>query len=107
MLNFYSNKKIFKGASFEHLFNIQGNIVRSNDNRETVKFIFKNKKYFIKRFSNGSLFQNLLNNLGIVKDVSNAENEYKAYQVLQDIGIQTPKLVCYGNEKKSGIIVHL
>ena len=45
MLNFYSNKKIFKGVSFEHLFNIQGNIVRSNDNRETVKFIFKNKKY--------------------------------------------------------------
>lgn len=100
MLNLYSNKKIFKGVSFEHLFNIQGNIVRSNDNRETVKFIFKNKKYFIKRFSKGSLFQNLLNNLGIVKDVSNAENEYKAYQVLQDIGIQTPKLVCYGNEKK-------
>ncbi len=100
MLNFYSNKKIFKGVSFEHLFNIQGNIVRSNDNRETVKFLFKNKKYFIKRFSKGSLFQNLLNYLGIVKDVSNADNEYKAYQLLQDIGIQTPKLVCYGNEKK-------
>ena len=69
-------------------------------NRETVEFLFKNKKYFIKRFSKGSLFQNFLNNLGIHKDICNAENEHNAYEILQDIGIETPKLVCYGNEKK-------
>ena len=100
MLTFYSNKKIFEDISFEDLFNIQGNIVRSSLNRETVEFLFKNKKYFIKRFSKGSLFQNFLNNLGINKDICNAENEHNAYEILQDIGIETPKLVCYGNEKK-------
>jgi heptose I phosphotransferase len=100
MLNFYSNIKSFQDVSFEELFNIQGNIVRSSKNRETVAFLFKNKKYFIKRFSKGSLLQNFLNELGIVNDVSNAENEYSAYKILQDIGVETPKLVCYGNEKK-------
>ena len=100
MLNFYSNIKSFQDVSFEELFNIQGNIVRSSKNRETVEFLFKNKKYFIKRFSKGSLLQNFFNELGIVNDVSNAENEYSAYKILQDIGVETPKLVCYGNEKK-------
>ena len=100
MLNFYSNIKSFQDVSFEELFNIQGNIVRSSKNRETVEFLFKNKKYFIKRFSGGSLLQNFLNELGIVNDVSNADNEYSAYKILQDIGVETPKLVCYGNEKK-------
>ena len=41
-----------------------------------------------------------MNNLGINKDICNAENEHSAYEILQDIGIETPKLVCYGNEKK-------
>lgn len=100
MLSFYSNIKSFKDVNFEYLFNIQGNVVRSSKNRETVEFLFKNKKYFIKRFSKGSFFQNFLNKIGILKDVSNAENEHIAYKILQDIGIQTPKLVCYGNEKK-------
>ena len=100
MLNFYSNKKIFKDVGFDDLFNINGNIIRSSKNRETVEFIFKDKKYFIKRFSKGSLLQNFLNKLGIVKDISNANNEYSAYKILHDIGVETPKLVCYGNEKK-------
>ncbi len=100
MLNFYSNKKIFKDIGFDDLFNINGNIIRSSKNRETVEFIFKDKKYFIKRFSKGSLLQNFLNKLGIVKDISNANNEYSAYKILHDIGVETPKLVCYGNEKK-------
>ena len=101
MLNFYSNKKNFKDIGFDGLFNINGNIIRSSKNRETVEFIFKDKKYFIKRFSKGSLLQNFLNKLGIVKDISNANNEYSAYKILHDIGVETPKLVCYGNEKKS------
>ena len=100
MLNFYSNKKNFEDISFDDLFNINGNVVRSSKNRETVEFHFKNKKYFIKRFSKGSLVQNFLNKIGIINDVSNAENEFTAYKILQDIGVETPKLVCYGNEKK-------
>ena len=100
MLSFYSNKKIFKDIGFEDLFNIQGNVVRSSVNRETVEFLFKNKKYFIKRFSKGSLFQNFLNKLRIINNISNAENEHNAYEILQDIGVETPKLICYGNEKK-------
>ena len=100
MLNFYSNKKNFEDISFDDLFNINGNVVRSSKNRETVEFLFKNKKYFIKRFSKGSLVQNFLNRVGVVNDVSNAENEFNAYKILQDIGVETPKLVCYGNEKK-------
>ena len=100
MLSFYSNIKSFKDVNFEYLFNIQGNVVRSSKNRETVEFLFKNKKYYIKRFSKGSFFQNFLNKLGILKDICNAVNEHSAYEILQDIGIDTPKLVCYGNEKK-------
>ena len=100
MLTFYSNKKDFQGASFSTLFNVEGKIIRSGANRETLEFFFKNKRYFIKRFSNGSFLQNFLNNLGFVKDISDARNEYNAYHFLKEIGVETPNLVCYGNEKK-------
>lgn len=100
MLDFYSNKQFFKDISFNDLFNIKGKIIRSGEHRETVEFIFKNKKYFIKRFSKGSIFQDLMNKLGIAKNVNHANNEFRAYKLLQDIGVTTPKLVCYGNEKK-------
>jgi heptose I phosphotransferase len=100
MLTFYSNKKDFQGASFSTLFNVEGKIIRSGTNRETLEFLFKNKRYFIKRFSNGSFFQNFLNKLGVVKDISDARNEYNAYHFLKEIRVETPNLVCYGNEKK-------
>ena len=100
MLTFYSNKKDFKDSSFLDLFNVNGKTIRSGANRETLEFLFKNKKYFIKRFSNGSFLQNILNKLGFVKHVSNARNEFEAYQILKEIGVETAKLVCYGDEKK-------
>src|SRR6056300_193589 len=100
MLTFYSNKKDFQGASFSTLFNVEGKIIRSGANRETLEFLFKNKRYFIKRFSNGSFLQNFLNKLGVVKDISDARNEYNAYHFLKEIRVETPNLVCYGNEKK-------
>ena len=100
MLTFYSNKKDFKDSSFSDLFNVNGKIIRSGANRETLEFLFKNKKYFIKRFSNGSFLQKILNKLGFVKDISNARNEFEAYQILKEIGVETAKLVCYGDEKK-------
>ena len=100
MLTFYSNKEDFKESSFSDLFNVNGKTIRSGANRETLEFLFKNKKYFIKRFSSGSFLQNILNKLGFVKDVGNARNEFEAYQILKEIGVETAKLVCYGNEKK-------
>ena len=100
MLTFYSNKKDFKDSSFSNIFNVNGKTIRSGANRETLEFLFKNKKYFIKRFSGGSFLQNILNKLGFVKDVSSARNEFEAYQILKEIGVETAKLVCYGNEKK-------
>jgi heptose I phosphotransferase len=100
MLTFYSNKKDFKDSSFSDLFNVNGKIIRSGANRETLEFLFKNKKYFIKRFSNGSFLQKILNKLGFVKDISNARNEFEAYQILKEIGVETAKLVCHGDEKK-------
>ena len=99
-MNLINIKDDFKDLTFEDLFNIEGKTIRACANRETVKFIFKNKKYFIKRFSKGYLLQNYFNELGIVKNVSNASNEYNAYKILKDIGVDTAKLVCYGNEKK-------
>ena len=100
MLTFYSNKEDFKDSSFSDLFNVKGKTIRSGANRETLEFLFKNKKYYIKRFSSGSFLQNVLFKLGFVKDVSNARNEFEAYQILKEIGVETAKLVCYGNEKK-------
>ena len=63
MLTFYSNKEDFKDSSFSDLFNVNGKTIRSGANRETLEFLFKNKKYFIKRFSSGSFLQNILNKL--------------------------------------------
>ena len=100
MLVFYSNKKNFKEFSFSNLFDVNGKSIRIGTNRETLEFTFKNKKYFIKRFSNGSILKSILNKLGFVKDDSNARNEFEAYQILKEIGVETAKLVCYGDEKK-------
>ena len=99
MLVFYSNKKNFKEFSFSNLFDVNGKSIRIGTNRETLEFTFKNKKYFIKRFSNGSILKSILNKLGFVKDDSNARNEFEAYQILKEIGVETAKLVCYGDEK--------
>ena len=46
MLTFYSNKKDFKDSSFLDLFNVNGKTIRSSANRQTLEFLFKNKKYF-------------------------------------------------------------
>jgi len=93
-------KNDFKELTFEELFNINGKAIRYGKNRETLEILFKNKKYFIKKFSNGSFLQNFLNNLGFVKGISDARNEYNAYHFLKEIGVKTANLVCYGNEKK-------
>ena len=53
-------KNDFKELTFEELFNINGKAIRYGMNRETLEILFKNKKYFIKKFSNGSFLQNFL-----------------------------------------------
>lgn len=99
-MNLTHKKNFFKGLTFEELFNLKGEVIRSGKNRETLEFLFKHKKYFIKKFSNGSFLQNILNKVGFVRDVCNARNEFEAYQILKEIGVETAKLVCYGDEKK-------
>lgn len=100
MLNFFSNKQDFQNFSFDQLFNIDGLIIRSGKNRETLEFTHNKKKYYIKRFKNGSIIDQWLYRFGINKFCNDALNEYHAYAFLKNIGILTPKLVCFGNEQK-------
>ena len=100
MLNFFSNKQDFQNFSFDQLFNIDGLVIRSGKNRETLEFIHNKKKYYIKRFKSGSIIDQVLYRLGVKKFCNDAFNEYQAYAFLKDIGMLTPKLVCFGNEQK-------
>ena len=100
MLTFFSNKQDFQNFSFDQLFNINGLVIRSGKNRETLEFIHNKKKYYIKRFKNGSIIDQALYRFGIKKFCNDAFNEYQAYAFLKDIGVLTPRLVCYGNEQK-------
>ena len=43
MLNFFSNKQDFQNFSFDQLFNIDGLVIRSGKNRETLEFIHNKK----------------------------------------------------------------
>jgi heptose I phosphotransferase len=100
MITFFSNKQVFQNFSFDQLFNIDGLIIRSGKNRETLEFIHNKKKYYIKRFKNGSIIDQALYRFGIKKFCNDAFNEYQAYAFLKAIGILTPRLVCFGTEKK-------
>ena len=97
MLNFFSNKQDFQNFSFDQLFNIDGLVIRSGKNRETLEFIHNKKKYYIKRFKNSSIIDKVLYRLGVKKFCNDAFNEYQAYAFLKNIGVLTPRLVCYGN----------
>ena len=100
MIKFFSNKQDFQNFSFDQLFNIDGLVIRSKKNRETLEFVHNKKKYYIKRFKNSPIINQVLYRFGIKKFCNDAFNEYQAYAFLKDIGILTPRLVCFGNEQK-------
>ena len=83
MLNFYSNIQDFQNFSFDQLFNINGLVIRSGKNRETLEFIHNKKKYYIKRFKKGSIIDQALYRFGIKKFCNDAFNEYQAYAFLK------------------------
>ena len=100
MLTFFSNKQLFKNFTFDQLFGINGKVIRRGKNRETLEFTHHKRKYYIKRFKHGSIINRTLYRLGINNFCNDALNEYHAYNFLKNIGILTPKLVCFGNEQK-------
>lgn len=100
MILIHSGNNDFQNFAFNQLFNIDGLVIRSAKNRETLEFVHNKKKYYIKRFKNGSIINHALYKLGIIKFCNDAFNEYQAYAFLKDIGILTPRLVCFGNEQK-------
>jgi heptose I phosphotransferase len=100
MLDLFSNKKYFKKFQFNDFFSIKGNLIRSSKGRETLEFKLHNKIFFIKRFTKGNFFNKWLNDLNFISGINQASNEFKAYFHLKKANINTPKLVCYGDEGK-------
>ena len=43
MIKFFSNKQDFQNFSFDQLFNIDGLVIRSKKNRETLEFVHNKK----------------------------------------------------------------
>jgi heptose I phosphotransferase len=100
LIKFRKNYKTFKNFKFDTFIQLEGKKIRSFKDRETIEFTLGNKNFFIKKFFKGSLFKKILNKYGLISDVHEASNEYKAYNYLKKIDVLTPNLVCYGNENK-------
>jgi len=100
MIKIFSNHEVIKNFSFTDYFDLNGKIIRKAESRETLELNLNNKLFYIKRFYGTSFIQKIWQIIGFKDEVNNAVNEFKAYALLQEIGIETPKLVCFGDDNK-------
>ncbi|MEA2059629.1 MAG: lipopolysaccharide core heptose(I) kinase RfaP [Thermodesulfobacteriota bacterium] len=82
---------------FGELFNVKGEIFSSSQGRKTLRFKFKDKYYFGK-FHTGVGWGKIIKNIVQFRrpPVLGAENEWKALEKLDRIGIDTMQAVGYG-----------
>lgn len=83
---------------FDEIMAIKGEVFRSTQNRETLRFVKDNKAYFIKKhFGVGwkELFKNLLQ---LKLPTFDANTEYKAIQRFNELQIPTMAIVDYGSK---------
>ena len=94
--------KHFEGRDiFEQIFALKGEIYREQSGRKTLRFPFQGKHYFAK-IHGGIGFKEMIKNLLQFRlPVLGAENEWRAIQRLDQLGIHTTPLVGYGKKGKN------
>jgi len=81
---------------FEQLSALEGRVYREQDGRKTLRFTFSGKNYFAK-FHHGVGWKKIIKNLLQLRlPVLGAQNEWRAIQRLEELGIKTTRLVGYG-----------
>ena len=92
-------KKYFniENDGFKNLFKVNGDLFRKKDGRRTLRFKF-NEKYFFGKFHSGVGWKKIMKNIFQLRKppVLSAENEWKAILKLNELNIDTMKLVGYG-----------
>jgi len=81
---------------FDYLLQLDGEMFRDIENRRTLRFSLNGKRYFLKAHCGvgwKEIFKNLLQ---LRLPVLGARNEWRAIQVLQQLGVDTMTLVAYG-----------
>mgnify|MGYP001812990844 FL=1 len=82
--------------AFDYLMQLGGEIYRDVANRRTLRFTLNGKRYFIKAHD-GVGWKEIIKNLLMLRlPVLGARNEWRAIQILQQLGVDTMKLVAYG-----------
>jgi len=89
--------KHFEGRDiFEQIFALKGEVYREQPGRKTMRFAFQGRHYFAKIHGGIGLKEMLKNLLQFRLPVLGAENEWRAIQRLEQLGINTTPLLGYG-----------
>lgn len=81
---------------FEQLFALEGRVLKEKEGRKTLCFTFDEKRYFAK-LHRGIGWKEITNSLlRLHLPVLGAQNEWRAIQCLEQLGIKTMRLVGYG-----------
>ncbi len=81
---------------FTEIEKLDGKIYRALEARKTMQFIFQEKSYFIKIHRGVGWFEIIENLLRLRLPVLGASNEYYAIKKLEQLHIDTMKIVAYG-----------
>jgi hypothetical protein len=82
--------------AFESIMRLEGEVFRDMDNRRTLRFTLNGKRYFLKAHY-GVGWREIFKNLSQLKlPVLGARNEWLAIRRLESLGVETMRLVGYG-----------
>jgi len=94
----------FEGRDiFEQLFALEGEVYREQPGRKTLRFAFQGRHYFAKLHGGIGLKEMIKNLLQFRLPVLGAENEWRAIQRLDQLGINTTPLLGYGKRGKNPV----
>lgn len=91
---------------FEQIFALEGEIYRNKDGRKTLRFALDGKYYFAKLHKGVGWHTIIKYLLQLRLPVLSAENEWKAIQRLENLGIHTMRLVAYGKKGRNPASLH-
>ena len=80
----------------KYLFALKGKIYSEQKGRKTLRFTFNDKHYFVKLHQGVGWKEIIKNLLGFRLPVLGAQNEWRAIQQAEKLGIETMRLVGYG-----------
>jgi len=81
---------------FDYIMQLDGEMFREIANRRTLRFILNDKRYFLKAHYGVGWKEIIKNLLTFRLPVLGARNEWRAIQMLTQMGVETMTLVAYG-----------